>query len=158
MVNVDWKRALSRLVSGVYVLTVEDETGPNAMPVSWVAQVSARPPLVAAAVSPIRRSHDLIVRAGAFGLNLISPEQAPLVERFKLPGPGQFEGVALEVGEAAGAPLLAEAPVSLECRVHTAYSPGDHTLFIGEVVSVRVRGEGEVLSAAAYGHSYTGER
>ena len=154
------KAALARLVNGVYVLTVDDGTEQNAMPVSWATQVSADPPLVAVAVSPRRYSHDMIDSAGEFALNYLSLDQGKLMAQFKLTGPdksAKFEGVAVEPAEAIDAPLLAESPISLELRVHTAYNPGDHTVFVGEVVAARVRNDEPVLDVETYGKSYRGK-
>ena len=153
------QEAMARLVGGVYILTVDDGSERSGMPVSWVAQVSAEPPLVAVAVSPRRYTHDMIDGAGEFALNLLAADQGALVAQFKVSGEdkeAKFRGLATEKGEVVGAPLLADALVSLECRVHTAYTPGDHTLFIAEIVAARVRREGEALDVAAYGKAYSG--
>jgi flavin reductase (DIM6/NTAB) family NADH-FMN oxidoreductase RutF len=47
-----------------------------------------------------------------------------------------WHGVAVEEG-AGGAPLLAGALGSLECRLVAEHAVGDHTLFVGEVEAVQ---------------------
>jgi flavin reductase (DIM6/NTAB) family NADH-FMN oxidoreductase RutF len=46
-----------------------------------------------------------------------------------------WHGIATRAG-AAGAPLLDGALGWLECRTVAAHAAGDHTLFVGEVLSV----------------------
>ena len=153
------QEALAKLVGGVYILTVDDGSERGGMPVSWVTQVSAEPPLIAVAVSPRRYSHDMIDGAGDFALNLLAADQGMIVAQFKLSGPdkeAKFRGLAVEKASSIGAPLLADALVSFECRVHTAYTPGDHTLFIAEVVAAKVRRDGEPLDVERYGKAYRG--
>jgi flavin reductase (DIM6/NTAB) family NADH-FMN oxidoreductase RutF len=153
------REALARLVSGVYVLTVSDGADRNGMPVSWVTQVSAEPPLIAVAVSPSRYTHDMVDGAGEFALNLLAADQGEFVRRFAVSGPDKekkFEGVAVEKGRVVAAPLLSETPVSYECRVHTAYTPGDHTLFVAEVVAVTTRFAARPLDAETFGPGYRG--
>lgn len=153
------QEALSRIVNGVYILTVKTDKEKNGMPVSWVTQVSKNPPLIVVGISAKRYSHDLIDSVGEFTLNLLSLEQAKLVDQFKFPGPDKdqkFSDVPLEEGRIVAAPSFAESPVSIECRVHTAYTPGDHTLFIGEVVAVTVRNDEPALDIESYGKPYLG--
>ena len=50
-----------------------------------------------------------------------------------------WQGVATEEG-ARGAPLLAGAIGWLECRLEASHETGDHTVFVGEVESVRLDG------------------
>lgn len=47
-------------------------------------------------------------------------------------------GLTPEAGQIISAPLVAEAPVSIECRVTEKKSLGSHTMFIAEVVAVHV--------------------
>jgi flavin reductase (DIM6/NTAB) family NADH-FMN oxidoreductase RutF len=61
---------------------------------------------------------------------------------------GQLSGHDLDKFAAAGltpeeatevrAPLVAECPVNLECRVTETTTIGSHTLFVGEVVAVHI--------------------
>jgi flavin reductase (DIM6/NTAB) family NADH-FMN oxidoreductase RutF len=46
--------------------------------------------------------------------------------------------VDLDKGE-TGVPLIPGALAHLECRVSATHVAGDHTIYVGEVLSVRVR-------------------
>jgi flavin reductase (DIM6/NTAB) family NADH-FMN oxidoreductase RutF len=47
-------------------------------------------------------------------------------------------GLSVEKSAVVSAPSIAEAPVSIECRVKEIIPLGSHDMFIGEVVSVAV--------------------
>jgi flavin reductase (DIM6/NTAB) family NADH-FMN oxidoreductase RutF len=47
-------------------------------------------------------------------------------------------GLNEETAQVVGAPLVAECFAHAECRVVDAYTTGDHTLFVGEVVAAAV--------------------
>ena len=44
-------------------------------------------------------------------------------------------------GTKVAAPIVAESPLSLECRVTRQLDLGSHTMFIGEIVAVQVSSE-----------------
>jgi flavin reductase (DIM6/NTAB) family NADH-FMN oxidoreductase RutF len=80
--------------------------------------------------------HELLVEAGAFALSLLAGDQDALAQHFArgVPPIAMWEGIAWRPG-ATGAPLLEESMGWVECRVADRFPTGDHTLFVGEVVS-----------------------
>ncbi len=153
----EWIQALGRMTHGIYVLTTARGDEINGMIASWVCQVSYEPPLVAVAVHPRRYSHGLIEKSGAFALHALGKDQSDLLGRFKGPDPAaKFDGLDWRPGR-TGCPLLTDCAARLECRVREALAPGNHTVFIGEVVhAVRVS-DGPVLCTADYGGQYLGK-
>ncbi|MBN2126341.1 MAG: flavin reductase [Deltaproteobacteria bacterium] len=150
-------QALGRMSYGIYVLTTSHESEVNGMIASWVAQVSHDPPLIMAAVHPNRYSHHLIQKSGAFALHLLTRDQGELLTRFKGPDPGKkFESLAWSRG-ATGCPILRDCAGYMECAVRAAYSPGNHTLFIGEVLEARTLSEGPPLTTLDYKGMYVGK-
>lgn len=152
-----FRDTLIRLHNGIYILSVDDDGERNAMPVSWVSQVSFDPPIVMVAVHPSRYTHHMLESAGSFAINLLRRDQAELVPRFKLKGedrPKKFEGLKIAAG-VTGAPLLEDAAGYIECEIVKVYDPGDHTLFFGRVVDARLNDpDAAVLSVDQYGKSY----
>ena len=53
-----------------------------------------------------------------------------------------------------GSPLLADCLGYVECRLVDAFDPGDHTLFIGEVVEAELVSTGPVLTIQDLGKVY----
>jgi flavin reductase (DIM6/NTAB) family NADH-FMN oxidoreductase RutF len=154
----NWKEALGLMVHGIYVLTTAHLNNVNGMIASWVSQVSFQPPLVALAVHPDRYSHHLIEKSKAFALHTISRDQKDLLKLFKGSDPAEkFASLRWSKGM-TGVPLLSDCLAYVECKVVAALTPGNHTLFIGEVVDGRLISEGDPMSTLDYDGVYTGER
>jgi flavin reductase (DIM6/NTAB) family NADH-FMN oxidoreductase RutF len=152
----NWIEAFGTMTYGIYVLTTFHEAQINAMIASWVSQLSYKPPLVTAAVHPSRYSHELIEQSGSFALHTVSKGQTGFLTRFKGDDPGaKFAGIKWTRGK-TGCPILKECIAYLECTVKAAYRPGNHTLFIGEVVDARRFSNEDAFTTLDYMGQYIG--
>ena len=106
---------------------------------SALISLSLDPPLVGVSISRQAAMHELLRRAGGFALSLLADGQEWLAQHFArgVPPIAMWHGIASREG-AAGAPLLVGALGWLECRLVTEHETGDHTLFVGEVLSVEL--------------------
>ena len=87
-----------------------------------------------AAVHPSRYSHDLIEWDGHFALHVVDHKAGDMVDRMMGPDPkNKFAGLAWETGK-TGCPILKDCMAWFECGVKEMYLPGNHTLFVGEVL------------------------
>ena len=119
---------------------------PNLITLAWVGTLSSDPPTVGIAVRPGRFSHKLIAEAGEFVVNLPHAGQVGIVDYC-----GHVSGRDVDKWAACGltpvpasrvrVPLVAECPVSLECRVSHRLVLGVHELFMGEVLAVQANEE-----------------
>lgn len=152
-----WQRAFGQMTYGIYVLTTRHGETLNGMIASWVTQVSHDPPLILAAVHPRRYSRGLIKDGGYFALHVVEKSQQDLLARFKGPDPaGKFSGIRWERGT-TGCPVLDRCMAWFECRVAQIYSPGNHDLFVGEVVNAGMGAvRGVPLCTLDYDGVYTG--
>jgi len=158
MTSESASEVLRHVEYGVYILTAADEERINGMPLSLFCQVSFSPLLVMAGVSPKRLSHSMIESSGGFGIIFLRKDQSELVDRFKLKGgdPGlKFGGLSWHKGR-TGAPILDDCLGYLDCRLAGAYRPGDHTLFLGEVVHSEMKSQGSLLLISDLGKYYAG--
>lgn len=154
----NWMEAMSRMVHGIYILTASHEGEINGMIASWVSQVSHDPLLILIAVHPSRYSHTLIERAGAFALHVIPSDRKDLLKRFKGPDPAaKFASLRWSRG-ITGTPLLEDCLAYMDCKVHTTMTPGNHSLFIGQVLDARVLSAGRPMNTLDYEGVYRGER
>jgi flavin reductase (DIM6/NTAB) family NADH-FMN oxidoreductase RutF len=140
MLDNDTKKTVLRMVPyGLYVLTAhgaDDQVAAAA--VNWVTQASFKPPLLAVAVKDGSFTHSLIQQAGVFALNILGKGQAAVAFAFFKPTVRDgmtLSGESFHYGE-NGCPILDHAPAFVECRVVGSLAPGDHTVFIGEVIAV----------------------
>ena len=74
--------------------------------------------------------------AGGFAVNIMAANQLALCEKFASADNDRFSHCNWHFG-AYGQPLLDNALASLECRPWADYDGGDHTIFVGEVMSIK---------------------
>ena len=150
--------ALAALTTGIYVLTVRAGDVQHGMSSSWATQVSGAPALVMAAVDRQHFTHQMILDSGAFALNIVGVQSKHLEDYFysvRSRRPDNLAAFALDTG-VTGTPLLRDALASLDCRVVSTHTAGDHTLFVGEVVEARVRTTERPLTSQELPYVYLG--
>jgi len=153
----EWIQALGAMTYGIYVLTSFYKQEVNAMIASWVSQVSYDPLLIMAAVHTQRYSHHLIEKSGCFALHVLARDQADFLKRFKGSDPkAKFSSIQWNRGT-TGCPILKECIAYFECEVIEKSRPGNHTLFVAEVVDARVVAEGRAFSSLDYNGAYLGK-
>jgi flavin reductase (DIM6/NTAB) family NADH-FMN oxidoreductase RutF len=151
-----WRSAFGQMTYGIYVLTTRHENTINGMIASWVSQVSHTPPLVLAAVHPNRYTHGLLTESGVFALHILDRSQKEMLARFKGPEPERkFDDLDWRAGQ-TGCPVLRDCLAWFECRVIDRPAPGNHTLFIGEVIQAGSPAKGTPLTTLDYEGQYTG--
>lgn len=150
MSNDDFRAAMSRLASGVVLVTAQeppldpdDPHAPDGEDVGMTAtaflSVSLDPPLVMVSVREGSRMDDLLDEQPLWAVSVLSENQRHIAGRFAMKGRISdrllFEGLPRTRGEASGAPLLGGALATLECRTEQRVPAGDHTLVIGRVLT-----------------------
>lgn len=139
-VEVPLAGCLRLLAPGPVVLLSAQYRGrPGLMAAAWVSPASHAPPMVAAAVNPQHNTHLLISKSQEFVVNVPG---RPLAEQVLLAGTlsgrevDKFARTGLTPldGRRVSVPWVEECLGHLECGLVDAYTVGDHTLFLGEVV------------------------
>lgn len=149
--------AFKKMTHGLYILTTSHEETVNGMVASWVSQVSYTPPLVMVAVHPNRYSHNLIEASGCFALHVLAQHQDNLLKRFKGPDPAEkFASISWSRGR-LGCPIVSSCLAYMECEVTAVYSPGNHTLFVGEVKDAGCVSDERPLSTLDHTGVYLGK-
>ncbi|MGD9227122.1 MAG: flavin reductase family protein [Desulfobacterales bacterium] len=152
-----WIKAFGKLTYGIYVLTSHHEEKINGMIASWVSQVSYEPPLIMVAVHPKRFSHKLIEDGGGFVLHVLADTQADFLSRFKgTDVSAKFSAIDWTRGK-TGCPILSECLAYFECELKTHYRPGNHTLFIGEVIAAGFLAHQKPFTTREYDGVYLGK-
>lgn len=154
----EWLPAFGQMTYGIYVLTTRHRDIINGMIASWVTQVSYEPPLVMAALHPKRYSRHLVEKSRVFALHVLERSRKDLLPRFKGPDPaGKSDGLSWET-KVTGAPILTDCPAWLELEVRESLEPGNHTLYIGEVVNAGGRDGDPPLTTLDYDGMYLGKK
>jgi flavin reductase (DIM6/NTAB) family NADH-FMN oxidoreductase RutF len=140
--------------AGVAVLTVDAEGERLGLTVGSLVSLSLDPPLVGVAVSRQAAMHELLHRAGGFAVSLLAADQEAIAQHFArgVPPLAHWHRIAAREG-ASGAPLLEGALGWLECRTTAEHDAGDHTFFVGEVVSVEHGRDGAPLVHLGAGYT-----
>ena len=159
--NLEAKKILLRKIPhGLFICGVKDENTNevNGFTASWVTQGSFTPPLVVMAVRAEGSSHEIIKNTGKFSLNVLKNNQKDLAAIFFKPQKalgGRFESVDFNLGE-FGLPILVDSVGGLECKVVGNVMYGDHTIFVGEVLSAYLNSDVESLNLNTTGWNYGG--
>ena len=159
--NLEAKKILLRKIPhGLFICGVkDDETNEvNGFTASWVTQGSFNPPLVVMAVRAEGSSHEIIKNTGKFSLNVLKSDQKDLAAVFFIPQKvlgGRFESVDFNLGE-FGLPVLVDSVGGVECKVVGNVMYGDHTVFVGEVLSAYLNNDVDSLNLNTTGWNYGG--
>jgi flavin reductase (DIM6/NTAB) family NADH-FMN oxidoreductase RutF len=152
-----WTPALAKITNGIYLLTTFHENQINGMIASWVSLISYDPPLIMMAVHPNRYSHHLIVQSGYFALHSLAKRQKDFLVRFKGSDPrAKFSSINWDT-EMTGCPIINDCVAYLECQVKASCRPGNHTIFIGEIVNAQKLSDEELLCTIHYDDIYLGK-
>ena len=116
---------------------------PNLITIAWAGTINSDPVRVSISVRPERYSHGLISESGEFVINLPTQKILRAVDWCGVKSGRDVDnfkemGLTAVPGSAVSAPVLAESPVNLECRVFQTIPLGSHDLFLADVVAVDV--------------------
>ena len=130
-------KALGKVASGLYVVTVKCEDKEDAVLASWVNQCSFEPPAVTIALATLRSARLLVEASEAFIVNVLPKEDMALLKHFSRPPEEIFKGVKTRKGF-NGIKILSDAVSYLECEVAHSMQAGDHVLYVGEIVGGKI--------------------
>ncbi|GAA4147953.1 flavin reductase family protein [Phytohabitans flavus] len=142
------RRAFGTFATGVTVVTVGGSVA-HGMTANSFTSVSLDPPLASVCVDQDAIMHTNLTAAGSFGVSILAADQEDVARHFanrwRPLGMAQFEQVSWEPGRLTGAPLIAGAVTHFECELWRSYGGGDHTIFLGKVVSLYRCSDDDVL-------------
>jgi flavin reductase len=120
----------------VSVVTVTAGGLSAGLTVDSLVSLSLEPPLLGIALGRHAALHELVREAGSFAVSVLGAGQEHLAQHFArgVPPIGLWTGIDVRAGE-LGAPLIEGALGWIECRLAAEHAAGDHTFFVGEVVS-----------------------
>lgn len=138
------RRTLGGFATGVTVVTVGGDT-PHGMTANSFTGVSLDPPLVLICVERHAVMHQCLLHTRSFGVSVLGGGQEHVARYFadrRRPlGIDQFGYLDWVPGERTGAPLITDAVAQVECDLWRTYDGGDHTIFVGRLLSLRHRTE-----------------
>jgi flavin reductase (DIM6/NTAB) family NADH-FMN oxidoreductase RutF len=129
---------MSTFPSGVTVVTAADGQGaPLGLTCSSLCSVSVEPPLLLICVRSGSRTLSVICRVGVFAVNFLHSAGREAADLFSSDVPDRFSRVPWRQTRPRALPSLpVHAHTVAECEVTCRVPAGDHTVVIGEVVSI----------------------
>jgi flavin reductase (DIM6/NTAB) family NADH-FMN oxidoreductase RutF len=130
--------------SPVWVVgTYDDEGRPNMMTAAWGGICCSRPPCIYVSLREATYSHGNIVSLKAYTVSIPGErhwKEADYTGIATGRDTDKFEDTGLTAtnSELVDAPYVEEYPLVLECRLKETVKLGLHTMFVGEVVDVKV--------------------
>jgi len=113
----------------------------NLITIAWTGTISSDPPMCYISLRPARHSYEIIKRTGEYVINLTTEKLARATDWCGVRSGKKFnkwKKTGLTPGPAmiVKAPVITEAPISIECKVKDIMNLGSHHMFISEVVNV----------------------
>ncbi len=120
-----------------------DMDNSNIVTVAWTGIINSHPPVTYVSVRKERYSHDIIAETGEFVINLTNTDLVKAMDYCGVKSGrdvDKFSEMKLtrEAGDEVSAPMIAESPVNLECRVMEVKEFPSHDMFIAEIMAVHV--------------------
>lgn len=130
----------------VVMVSCGDVNHGNIITVAWTGIVNSDPPMTYVSIRKERYSHEIIKNAGDFVINLTTEELTFATDYCGVKSgrdTDKFKEQKLMPlpAEKVKAPLIAQSPVNLECKVKEIHEYGSHDMFIAEIVNVQAAEE-----------------
>lgn len=115
----------------------------NIITIAWTGIINSDPPMTYVSIQRSRHSHDIIEKNGEFVINLVSSDLTKAmdfcgvrsgrdVDKFS------SQGLTREPADTVAAPLIAESPLNMECKVTDILRLPTHDMFMSEITAVHV--------------------
>ena len=113
----------------------------NMLTIAWTGTICTDPPMCYISVRKERHSYDIIRRTGEFCINLTTEDMAHAtdwcgVRSGRNEDKWKATGLTPMTNPHVSAPIIAESPLSICCRVREVKELGSHDMFIADVVGV----------------------
>lgn len=137
-----WKPGNMLYPLPVVMVSVADKCGRNnILTVAWAGTICTNPAMVSISVRPERYSYSILKETGEFVLNLTTKDLVYATDYCGVKSGrdvDKFKEMNLTPVPASqiSAPLIAESPVNIECKVRDVLALGSHDMFIADVVAV----------------------
>lgn len=113
----------------------------NIITVAWTGIVNTDPAMVYISVRPNRYSYSIIKESKEFVINLTTEDLTYAVDWCGVKSGKDFDkfkemNLTKQKCDFVSCPMIAESPISLECRVIETKELGSHTMFLAEVLGI----------------------
>ena len=141
-----WKPSVITSPVPPVLVTCKSGESINVFTVAWTGTLNTQPPITYISVRPERHSYGMIKESGEFVINLTTEELAFAADFCGVRSgrnTDKFEKTGLITADASAvnAPLIAQSPVNIECRVREIIHLGSHDMFMADIVALDISEE-----------------
>lgn len=136
-----FRQAMRRVASTVNVITISAGGRPMGITATAMSSLAADPPSLLVCINQAASLHASITDVSHFGVNVLHRDQQHLAQMFADRNQADLRFSDGWEMDGAAPPRLRDAQAVLTCRRTDHHQFGTHSIFIGVVEEVRVRGE-----------------
>jgi 3,4-dihydroxy-2-butanone 4-phosphate synthase len=133
----EMREVMGQFATGVCVVASRREDGsPLATTVNAVTSVSLEPAMLLVCLAQASETLAAVQRTGSFAVSILSERQREHSMRFAAKGEQARSHEVRFSEHDLGLPCLPDALASVACRVSAMHPAGDHTIVVGEALSI----------------------
>ncbi len=120
-----------------------DMENANIITIGWTGILNSNPPVTYISIRPSRHSYGIVKESGEFVINLTSANLVKAADYCGIYTGAKVDkfkkcNLTKEPATQVACPMIAEAPMSIECRVKDVIPMGTHDVFIADILAVNV--------------------
>ena len=143
MGKITWKGGTFVYPLPAVMVSCGDMKNSNIITVAWTGIINTNPVMCYISVRPERFSHELIKKNGEFVINLTTKELARATDWCGVKSGRDFNkfkemGLTKEKATIVKSPMIAESPISVECKVDKIVPLGSHDMITAKIVAINV--------------------
>ncbi len=118
----------------------------NALAIAYCCNCSFDPPMLIVGVTPSRYSYKMIKESGCFVVNLVEKDYKEIFDYLGSHSKRNEDKLAkmnvrLEEAQKINAPILADCPVNIECKIVDSIRTGSHEMFVATIEHVHANSD-----------------
>jgi flavin reductase (DIM6/NTAB) family NADH-FMN oxidoreductase RutF len=149
-----FREVFGRFATGVAVVTSAGASGMGGLTANALCSLSLDPLLALVCFANDARTLPIVREASCFGVNILNSEQEELASVFasKVPEAEKLAGIDHHLED--GIPIIDGSLAWATCQLRELIPGGDHTIVIGEVISLGLGGGEPLLWYAGRYHGW----
>ena len=143
MAKLKWKGGALLAPMPPVMVSCGDMEKSNILTIAWTGIINTIPPKTYISVRPSRHSYNIIKESGEFVINLTPANLIKSADYCGIYTGAKVDkfakcGLTREAANEVACPLIADSPLSLECKVTEIIKIGTHDMFLADIVAVDV--------------------
>ena len=143
MGKITWKGGTFVYPLPAVMVSCGDMKNSNIITVAWTGIINTNPAMCYISVRPERFSHELIKKNGEFVIHSTTKELARATDWCGVKSGRDFDkfkemGLTKEKATIVKSPMIAESPISVECKVDKILPLGSHDMITAKIVAINV--------------------